>query len=240
MGIQCTVFGHVYDGTEFEEHHTERPRGEVLICREYQVCRRCGNRTEMYRNERLLTPRPGSNDSQADGSVRGSDPTTNVADDNTEDEQDSPEDEGSDPEADESADTSRMEDATGTPSRASAVSIEGSGGEDRHSETTAGADTTRDSVDDSPEDARTDDAVIITDGASAPESTATVVGRDRNRKKATPGDAGPTPAFDHDGDQADDGNVACPACGQVWDRRGTSLREGDICPACGRGYVEQQ
>ena len=248
MGIQCTVFGHVYDGTEFEEHRTERPRGEVLICREYQVCRRCGNRTEMYRNERLLTPRSESDDSQAGGSVGGSDPTTNAADDtpeaereNPEDEGEAPSDEGTDPGEDAPADTPRMEDATGTPSRASEVSIEGSEGGDRHSGTTAGADTTRDSVDDpTAEDTRTDDAVIITDGASDPESTATVVDRDGNRKTATPGGADPTPSFDHDSDHADDGNVACPACGQVWDRSTTSLREGDICPACGRGYVERQ
>lgn len=54
MGVQCKLLGHVYDSTEFEERRETRPNGTVLICREYQVCRRCGDREEMYRNEQAL------------------------------------------------------------------------------------------------------------------------------------------------------------------------------------------
>ena len=57
MGVRCVLSGHLYEATEFEEHRRERPEGMVLICREYRVCSRCGNREEMYRNEQLLTPR---------------------------------------------------------------------------------------------------------------------------------------------------------------------------------------
>jgi len=217
MGIKCAVFGHVYDGTEFEEHHTERPRGEVLICREYQVCRRCGNRTEMYRNERLLTPRPESDGSQADGSVEVSDPTTDVPSDSPENDQEGLKDEGgaplddeTEPGEDASAEASWIEDSPET--RVPDVSTEGPGSDDRDSVTTARADTVRGSVDDPPADtSRTDDAVVLTDGASAPGSAAA----------------------------ADDSDIGCPACGQMWDRSTTSLRDGDICPTCGRGYVER-
>jgi len=54
MGVQCTLLGHAFDATEFEEERRERPDGSVLVCREYQVCRRCGTRQELYRNEQLL------------------------------------------------------------------------------------------------------------------------------------------------------------------------------------------
>lgn len=57
MGVRCVISGHLYESTEFEEHRRERPKGTVLVCREYQVCSRCGSREEMYRNEQLLTPR---------------------------------------------------------------------------------------------------------------------------------------------------------------------------------------
>lgn len=54
MGVRCTVLGHVHDTTEFEERQEKRPEGTVLICREYQVCRHCGDREELYRNEQLV------------------------------------------------------------------------------------------------------------------------------------------------------------------------------------------
>lgn len=54
MGVQCKVLGHVYDATEFEERREDRENGTVLICREYQVCKRCGDHKELYRNEQLI------------------------------------------------------------------------------------------------------------------------------------------------------------------------------------------
>lgn len=69
MGVRCAVLGHVHDTTEFEERREERPNGTVLICREYQVCRRCGDREELYRNEQVLAPQ--ATDPDPDGEREG-------------------------------------------------------------------------------------------------------------------------------------------------------------------------
>jgi hypothetical protein len=65
MEARCRLFGHVRDSTEFEERREQRPNGTVLICREYQVCRRCGDREELYRNEQILTAETVEADSHA-------------------------------------------------------------------------------------------------------------------------------------------------------------------------------
>jgi hypothetical protein len=67
MGVQCTVLGHAYGGTESEQHREDREDGTVLISREYQVCTRCGNRKELYRNEQLLPNGDRATDTSADG-----------------------------------------------------------------------------------------------------------------------------------------------------------------------------
>lgn len=67
MGVQCTVLGHAYGGTESEEHREDRNDGTVLISREYQVCTRCGTRKELYRNEQLLPNRMAGGDSSVAG-----------------------------------------------------------------------------------------------------------------------------------------------------------------------------
>ena len=71
MGVQCKLLGHVRDSTEFEERQETRPNGTVLICREYQVCRRCGDREEMYRNERVLTPQAAEADTRTAATTEG-------------------------------------------------------------------------------------------------------------------------------------------------------------------------
>ena len=258
MGVQCTVFGHVYDGTEFEEHRKERPSGEVLICREYQVCRRCGNRTEMYRNERLLKPRaPESEGTQEHESAGVSDLRTDAADESREDEgegidegDETPLDDPTDPGEDDPADTSRIEAPQNAESPAVDVPIDEPPSEDVSIEepttdTANGAagppaDTARDqlSADDSPANVfQTDDAVILTDGAADPESAVAGADRGGSRTDDLPNGSDSRSLFDH---EIDDGTVGCHACGRTWDRGVTSLRDGDICPGCRRGYIETQ
>lgn len=267
MGVQCTVFGHVYDGTEFEEHRQERPRGEVLICREYQVCGRCGNRTEMYRNERLLTPRdPEQEGTQGDESAGVPDSTLEDAGggggDGREGGTETPPEAGvasadghptdgsptaapptDDTPTDDAIDAQRRSDDRPAGTAGDRFSADGTPDTDPQTEAPpADAPPTGGSSADTPP---TDDAVILSDGAADPD--ATVTGADRGgtwtaELKEEPAsdadsDADPTPLFDHD---IDDGEVGCRACGRVWDRGMTSLRDGDICPECRRGYVERR
>jgi ribosomal protein L37E len=81
MEARCKLFGHVRDSTEFEERREERPNGTVLICREYQVCRRCGDREEMYRNEQMLAAESTEPDSRTAESTEPDARTAETVDD---------------------------------------------------------------------------------------------------------------------------------------------------------------
>jgi hypothetical protein len=81
MGVQCTVLGHTYDGTESEERREDRADGTVLISREYQVCTRCGAQKELYRNEQLLpnrTPEASEDSSANEANSESHDAKTGV------------------------------------------------------------------------------------------------------------------------------------------------------------------
>ncbi len=56
-----------------------------------------------------------------------------------------------------------------------------------------------------------------------------------------PAEAEPSPAPD-DPPRPDnrDREFVCPDCGESWPTRNASLRPGDICPACKRGYIQEQ
>jgi len=74
MGVRCKLLGHIRDSTEFEERREKRPTGTVLVCREYQVCRRCGDREELYRNEQVLEQEAAA-DSPPVEATDGADPS---------------------------------------------------------------------------------------------------------------------------------------------------------------------
>lgn len=299
MGAQCAVFGHVYDETEFEEHRMERPRGEVLVCREYQICGRCGNRTEMYRNERLLTPGDQGEGRERKEAKKTADPTAEASDsgrdasdpavettDNGREESDpaaeAPADDGGsaagntpanhpptdssssgEPRAGGSADDARgghsvdgtriegSIDETRIEGVPDGTRIEGSsdttqaedgvGSGDRADEASADPEAGHMSPDTSPSGAsRTDDAVILSDGAADPISAGSEPGNGGTQRGEP--DGGPTPAGDSGPAferEADEDWIGCRTCGRTWKEGETSLRDGDMCPGCIRGYVER-
>lgn len=286
MGIRCVLSGHLYEATAFEEHRRERPEGMVLICREYQVCSRCGNREEMYRNEQLLTPRErmdgkdgpetkrsgpekDGNGSTGDGSgsengesgrdmvddrsehADSSDPDSSLenspplsaneigasgsdggdgsasGDGSDGSEAAAEESVGFDSRSSEALATGTDEDDTGdgadrigrlrNPENEPTQMADPPSDSESHMNESSGADeihspsdedTAEDSVDDEP----TDDAVIISETEASTSS----------------------PSGHGDGHDA---GIRCQACGGTWNRETTSLREGDLCPECRRGYV---
>jgi len=280
MGVRCTALGHVYETTEFEEHRKERPEGVVLICREYHVCSRCGSREELYRNERLLTPRDaGAGD--GDGSGEQRDRTADSAPDDADlsgtsedttrgrtagetarpDAGDgrgpsAPADaaQAADPSdstwdadlvnADRDVDLvdSRRDvdsvppDANAGPERATDEGGTGSGDGERsqdsensensrddenseHSGARPGADANdrgRTSTEGDGDDP-IDDAVIISETVDSDAASS-----DSERNAAS----------------EDRETLGCRACGRTWAGETTSLRDGDLCPECRRGYVE--
>lgn len=214
MDVRCKLLGHVRGSTEFEERHENRSRGTVLICREYQVCRRCGDHEEMYRNEQVLSPEAakvdvdpeeGSTDSEHsdDGAIQeaattgtdasGSDePRTEITDGDSVDIGESPGDAARDPD-----DAGQV----------------------------------------------TDDGVILSGSSAEPDSAAGSRHKQPVADGMGPAsdhqstDDRPTSLFDAENGAG--GQLCCDNCGREWERDATSLREGDICPECRRAYVQE-
>lgn len=237
MGVRCKLLGHVHDSTEFEERQEERPNGTVLICREYQICRRCGDRKELYRNEQVLTPETADADSSIDESANDTD--TDV------DEGETPQsgDEGAEPH-EESEPDGQDTAATPDPDRSE---NEGDGGTEAAGEDQP--DTGEQSSDESREqetpdaadaDPVTDDAVILSnspsDATPSTGNTPDETESDGADNSWSASDGGGSPSFDVGGD--DPSKLGCMNCGREWRRDGTSLREGDLCPGCREAYVE--
>lgn len=297
MGVRCVISGHLYETTEFEEHRRERPEGTVLVCREYQVCSRCGNREEMYRNEQLLTPREdmdeergsenGTNDtekpggdsvsqqsgfeseengremmdgtpehtdstettsslegiSQLGGNLNGDTPDSSVTTNDI-----------STPRADEKDDTDTPEvikesiDFESLPggTRATEPDEDDAGDEAERvsrvqppkSELTEMSDHRSNSGSQTNASSRTDNTYSPSKGDTAKDATA-----DTTNDEATDdaviisGEDASTSSSNEHGSRHDTG-LRCQACGGTWDGETTSLRDGDLCPECRRGYVE--
>ncbi|MCY4732570.1 hypothetical protein KY092_18680 [Natronomonas gomsonensis] len=297
MGVRCVISGHLYETTEFEEHRRERPEGTVLVCREYQVCSRCGNREEMYRNEQLLTPREDMNEER--GSENGTSDTEKPEGDSVSDQssfesgENSPEviedhsehtsstdtasslkgisqlegglngdasdssvttNDISTPRADEKDDTDTPEVIKGSidfeslpgGTRATEPDEDDAGDEAERvsrvqppkSELTEMSDHRSNSGSQTNASSRTDNTYSPLKGDTAKDATA-----DTTNDEATDdaviisGEDASTSSSNEHGSRHDTG-LRCQACGGTWDGETTSLRDGDLCPECRRGYVE--
>lgn len=238
MGARCKLLGHVRDSTEFEQRREERPDGTVLICREYQVCRRCGDREEMYRNEQLLAPETAEADSHApeavdDTSSRASESETRRVGEHG------------------GQDAAPVEepDATGTPTLDQSESDGGDEPETASGDESADAGASsspgprhRAPSDAAGEERVTDDAVIISGSTmdtepSAEEAPPEARTDGTGDSLTAPHESG-SPTLSFDAGSEDSGQIRCGSCGREWRRDDTSLREGDLCPGCREAYVE--
>jgi len=247
MDVRCKLLGHVRDSTEFEERHEDRPRGTVLICREFQVCRRCGDREEMYRNEQVLSPDPdevGQDVEERPAALenRGSEGGENRG---TERSAGGPPET---PDGEPDVGGGGLQEATETAPDGAAGTDEPrpANTDDETADTAASTTGADDESPAEPDDAGqvTDNGVILSDastGPGSPDNTPNkqAVADGRGRTAADRGgDDSPTSLFDA-GDE-DSGEIHCNNCGREWDVDETSLREGDICPECRGAYVAER
>jgi len=246
MDVRCKLLGHVRDSTEFEERQEDRPGGTVLICREYQVCRRCGDREEMYRNEQVLSPEssdavPGPTGSSTDPEARDdAEESARAGDEGTESAAStpakSPEPEGGTPERAATAATATTGNDDEPPTEAAdrnPAEAEASSADTAHAEARETDDTGQ----------VTDDGVILSGSSTEPDPAA----GSRQKQPVADGmgpaseyqetDDSPTSLFDVENDSR--GRIRCGNCDEEWERSATSLRDGDICPDCRSAYVEE-
>ncbi len=189
----------------------------MLVCREYHVCRRCGDREEMYRNEQILVPEeptPDATDGEQSSGVGSEADTTGPAEVET-------------------ADVPAA-DAAGTETVVSAEA-----GTD--SPAREGADDTRQAVADGAGTASVEDDAIILSGSSTDPVQGTSDGPTESTDQ-TPthdGAVGTAVWTTSEAETGTDGDgLRCRNCDVEWRDR-TTLRDGDLCPECRIGYVER-
>lgn len=244
MGVQCKLLGHTYDATEFEERREERENGTVLICREYQVCNRCGDRKELYRNEQLL---PGERETATDGAAEPAAGEPNEKSDPTGEAQ------GAEPvshPAEEPA-APRQE---GTEAGDRGVEILDAEGSDANTGLPDGVDRSDDTTEREfgewpaaeSDGTQSDDGVVLsvdkTDETAQTEQAQQTALRETTPEwpAETPreGDSAPAAGGDSEPSSAT-AAISCPGCESAWSREDTSLRDGDLCPACRDAFVER-
>lgn len=237
-------------GHDFGEVLTERDRRErgdevVVTVREYRECDRCGETRVVSENKevRRSTPAEPAAD-EAPGPDRDAAAGGSEFDDVTAEEDDGV----------------ILEDDAEAPPRAygewpeAEVGEGGTGPGDDHGpwpDEDAEAPDGDDEPTRSPaDDAVPDDAgpVPADDAADAdPDGSATVIDADAGPSAETADSAShPTPDEPEEPERPtprpdpSDVELVCPDCGETWPSVNVSLRPGDICPDCRRGYLDEQ
>ncbi|MFP4217905.1 MAG: hypothetical protein ACLFR6_03575 [Salinarchaeum sp.] len=264
MGVHCRTLGHAYESTEFEQDREERAEGTVLVCREYQVCSRCGHREELYHNERLIAPAAVSDSDPLESeSQPASDATSPDTPASTEDTGESTADSPSSLAHATSATSSDSEASDAStvdysPAEPSTESVAGGHrqGDDSHrssAESSSQLQSSTASPDDGATDAdKTTPTVSSPDESEErptdPEHDDAVILTETAARTTDGGSAVTHPAEDawrNDQTTAErtdtpPAQLECSGCDATWTRAETPLREGDLCPACHAAYLERQ
>lgn len=258
MALRCSVFGHDYGEAEVEREREERGSEVVLTVQEYEECIRCGDRTVISENTEV-TSLSTETDEQPEGDpdeefdVPADEHEDPVTDDGVilEDDGPSPEGErerGEWPESDDVGPPVETERPAEWPDDEDVASDDGDAGTDPAAT------------------GRTDDGIVLEDdddleddpGESAAAADARTVTaeppRPSDARDATPGsddtvDSGtgieragsaPTPGNGGPGREEVPVEFYCPRCDYVASGDRDSLRAGDICPECRKGYLGQR
>lgn len=218
MGLTCSLLGHAFDETDVDRDRSEQGSEVVTVERELEVCSRCGETRVISENKEVTTIVEPE-----EGDVSGFPPTA---------------DPDHDAAADLGDDTEDPASTTGGGMDAAAATPDADG--DGEPDADAAAEPT-------PPDPAEEDAEILDDSDDEPErapgewpgdttegSTDTKVtgGLDLTTEPEEP----PEPAAGG----IPDGDFVCPECGFREPREASSLRAGDACPECQRGYLEAE
>lgn len=257
MGLRCLI-GHDYGELLTSRDQRARANEVVVTVREYRECARCGHQRIITENKEIkaVTPdEPGADDPAessdgpaadtpaAGGEWGGADLHSGagrVGGDAVE------------PMTAEEDDGVILEEEPERPTRARGEWPDD--GREVGDDGTAGADA--DPADEGPEgvefggslpedleatpdDGSADDATPDGDGEIIDAEAATDAGSSAPSGSA---EAGTESAGDAPRQRPDDGDTefVCPECGETWPTVNASLRPGDICPQCRRGYLSEQ
>ncbi|MFB6118075.1 hypothetical protein [Halosegnis sp.] len=210
MGLTCSLLGHAFDETDVDRERSEQGSEVVTVVRELEVCRRCGATRVVSENKEVTSIVEPDDDGPAGFSA--------------------------DPHAD--TEPAAVEDTGATDSD-----------EEPKPDPTAEPDETAAPAADSKRDPAEEDAEILdTDGEPErapgewPGSQETDEQPQESEADGGPVDLTATPETDLQpaAGGVPDGDYVCPACGFSEPIEGSSLRRGDACPECQRGYLEAE
>lgn len=223
MALRCSLLGHDYGESQVERERDERGSEVVVTVREYERCTRCGIRNVLGENTEVTTLAPATADgvdAPTEDAVDAATPTDEdgnpiVDDAEILDADDEPEHGRRRGEWPDSQDVGPPVDHEREPQ--AWPESEGDGASGSASDASAGS---------------TEDAVFADGPETAVGRTEPETGIERAGVAPTPGETAP-----RDGTQTE---FFCPHCTFVAPSDRGSLRPGDICPECKRGYLGER
>lgn len=222
MGLRC-VIGHDYGEPETSRDRRQRGNEVVVTEREYRECRRCGHRRILSENKEVTAdPSPeAADEADAAASWSGSEPAE-TADEPASAEAEFSRGASAEPVSAADDDGVILDDEPETPPRAY-----GEWPTAERGDADAGGDDEPEPWPDEPADAPAEGTAAVGEpAADAPDAA-----------EPDPGTATRPPRRPTD---PSDTELVCPECGETWPSINASLRPGDICPECRRGYLDEQ
>lgn len=255
MSLKCSIFGHSYGEAEVVRDREEDGSEVVITIRELETCGRCGAERVVSENKEvttLETPSDIVGDDLVDDTAEEGEPAEEAADAPP---GAGPEEGAAGPPGDPAAESE--------PDRAPSIKDAETG----QPATDVGAAPTQTGREEPPADPAEDDGVILdeddedeTEGRDPGEwpeepddsdddwkpDTSLEGGTGRSSGPGANGTGRPGPDDTANGEgggvaiSAPDGTYHCPDCGFSVPVAESSLREGDFCPECHRGALEQR
>ncbi|PSQ21251.1 hypothetical protein BRD04_06825 [Halobacteriales archaeon QS_9_67_17] len=220
MGLTCSLLGHAFDDTDVDRDRSEQGSEVVTVVRELEVCRRCGETRVVSENKEVTSI------------VEPDDEAGPMAETSDDSGLDAPAGLGGDEPPVEPEPSPAVGDANAA---AQAVSEAGTNQESVESEAAP--------------DPSEEDAEILDDGSDEPErEPGQWPGDDASDGQTAESADGPVDLTTEPdspeetpepaADAVQDGDYVCPECSFTEPMDASSLRAGDACPSCQRGYLE--
>lgn len=257
MAVRCSLLGHNFGATEVERQREERGSEVVVTVAEYESCTRCGTRNVISENTEVKRIEPDEPAEAAAASGTDADPVEAGAEAETA----APTETDF---ADEADDTSVPTDENGDPITDDAEILDGSepdepAAEDGHRERGAWPDADDVGRSDSEEtdptewpdaDVDEDGGAELIDAADAPADAEKSAGDAADARDPSPSAAGTGSGIERASAAPTPGETSpregvpvefyCPRCSFVAAGDRGSLRAGDICPECKKGYLSER
>ena len=220
MGLTCSLLGHAFDETDVDRDRSEQGSEVVTVVRELEVCSRCGETRVVSENKEvtsIVEPDDG------DDPVTGGPGASGI-------DAEAPAGPGGDEPPVES-------EATAAASEVTSATRAVSDAEQESTESEAAPDPSEEDaeiLDDDTEEPKREPGQWPGDDTSGDEPSEPAEGPVDLTTEPEPAEETPEPAAGG----VPDGDYVCPECGFAEPMEASSLRAGDACPSCQRGYLE--